>query len=173
MRYWDASALVPLLVAEANSGTVRNWLAEDDRIVTWVWTSTEITSALERRTREGLLTRRQRREVVDRLDDLASRWDEVTDVLAVRTRARSLLARHPLRAADAGQLGAALLVAEQLAGTLTFHCLDGRLTLAAEQEGLHVIASPSVTTSLEHDPGAPQARESEDHPPETSPTDDP
>ena len=139
MRYWDASALVPLIVAESDSEQARGWLAEDDHIVTWVWTRTEITSAIERRTREGLLSRQQRREVLDRLGVLAGGWDEVTDVLAVRSRAEALLARHPLRAADAGQLGAALLVQEQLAGALTFMCRDERLLTAADVEGLRLL----------------------------------
>ena len=47
MRYWDASALVPLLVAEPSSGLVREWLAEDDGIITWVWSHTEIVSAID------------------------------------------------------------------------------------------------------------------------------
>jgi predicted nucleic acid-binding protein len=140
LRYWDASALVPLIVAEPDSDRVRGWLAEDDHIVTWVWTRTEIAGAIERRTREGLLSRPQRREVLDRLGALADRWDEVTEVLAVRSRADALVARHPLRAADAGQLGAAVLVQEQLAGALTFVCRDQRLLTAADVEGLRILA---------------------------------
>ena len=140
MRYWDASALVPLLVGEADSELVRGWLSEDDHIVTWVWTRTEITGAIERRTREGSISRSQRRELLERLRDLAGRWDEVTEVLAVRARADALLARHRLRAADAGQLGAALLVQEQLAGPLTFACRDQRLLLVADLEGLRILA---------------------------------
>ena len=142
MRYWDASALVPLVVAEPASSLVRKLLAEDDRIITWVWTRTEIVSAIERRTREGSLSRTQRREVLGRFDAFASHWDEVTDVLAVRSRANALLARHPLRAADAGQLGAALLVQEQLAGPLTFVCVDQRVSSAAELEGLRILHAP-------------------------------
>ncbi len=138
MRFWDASALVPLVVAEPNTETVRAWLSEDDHIVTWAWTRTEITSAIERRTRDGVLSRAQRRETLGRFDQFADSWDEITDVLAVRARANALLARHPLRAADAGQLGTALLVQEQLAGALTFVCLDARLALAAEREGLTI-----------------------------------
>ena len=140
MRYWDASAFVPLIVAESDSERVRGWLAEDDHVVTWAWTRTEVTSAIERRTREGLLSRRHRRELLDRLGTLADGWDEVTDALAVRSRAEALLARHPLRAADAGQLGAALLVQEQLAGPLTFVCRDQRLLTAADVEGLRLLA---------------------------------
>ena len=139
MRYWDASALVPLIVSEPASGTVRSWLAEDSEIVTWAWTRVEITGAVERRTREGSLSRSQRREVLHRLSALANTWDEVTDILAVRSRAGSLLARHPLRAANAGQLGAALVVHEQLAGPLRFVCLDHRLADAAEREGLAIV----------------------------------
>ena len=138
MRYWDASALVPLVVAEPNTEMVRAWLSDDDYIVTWAWTRTEITSAIERCTRDGMLSRAQRRETLGRFDQFADSWDEITDVLAVRTRANALLARHPLRAADAGQLGTALLVQEQLAGALTFVCLDARLALAAEREGLRI-----------------------------------
>ena len=139
MRYWDASALVPLVVAEPDSELARTWLSEDDHIVTWAWTRTEITSAIERRAREGSLSRQQRREALRRFDAFAGSWDEVTDLLAVRSRANALLARHPLRAADAGQLGAALLIQEQLAGVLTFVCLDHRLSTAAELESLRVV----------------------------------
>ena len=139
MKYWDASALVPLVVAEPDSELVRKWLSEDDHIVTWAWTRIEITSAIERRAREGSLSRQQRREALRRFDAFAGSWDEVTDLLAVRSRANALLARHPLRAADAGQLGAALLIQEQLAGVLTFVCLDHRLSTAAELESLRVV----------------------------------
>ena len=139
MRYWDASALVPVVVAEPDSERVRTWLSEDDHIVTWAWSRTEIIGAIERRAREGSLSRPQRREVLRRFDAFAESWDEVTELLAVRSRANALLARHPLRTADAGQLGAALLIQEQLAQALTFVCLDHRLSTAAELESLRVM----------------------------------
>lgn len=139
MRYWDASALVPLFVDEPESERVREWFTEDDGVVTWVWTRAEIVSALERRCREVTLSRPERREVFDFFHALSAGWDEVSDVLAVRSRAELLLARHPLRAADAGQLGAALLIQNQFGGALPFVCLDERLSAAAELEGLRVI----------------------------------
>ena len=138
MRYWDASALVPLIVSESGTYQARSWLAFDNEIVTWAWTRVEITSAIERRTREGALAREERRSVLDRLNTFADTWDEVAEILAVRSKASLLLARHPLRAADAGQLGAALLVQEQLGGFLEFLSLDRRLSEAAELEGLRV-----------------------------------
>ena len=138
MRYWDASALVPVVVAEPDSESARAWLSEDGHVVTWAWTRTEIVGAVERRVREGSLSRSQRSEALERLHAFAASWDEVTEIPAVRARAEALLARHPLRAADAGQLGAALLVQEECAGALTFVCLDRRLSLAAERESLQV-----------------------------------
>ena len=77
--------------------------------------------------------------MLDVFNALAASWDEVTDVLAVRFLADLLLARHSLRAADAGQLGAALLVRDQSGGPLSFVCLDERLAVAAELEGLRVV----------------------------------
>ena len=139
MRYWDSSALVRSLLPEPSTGIVRRWLAEDGHVATWVWTRPEIIGAIERRLRQGSLSREGLRATRHRLDSLASQWDEITDVLAVRSQAELLLARHPLRAADAGQLGAALLVQSQISDRLTFVCLDQNLSLAAEREGLRVL----------------------------------
>jgi hypothetical protein len=140
VRYWDASALAPLVVNEERTEEVRSWLAEDAMIVTWAWTRVEIASAVERRVREGRFTRPMRRQVLDRFEALWESWDEVTDVLAVRAKAMAVLARHPLRAADAAQLGAALAIGEQMPEGLAFACLDHRLNEAAEMEGLRVLS---------------------------------
>jgi predicted nucleic acid-binding protein len=142
VRYWDASALVPLITAESRSEEVRGWLRDDPVVVTWVWTNVEIASAVERRVREGLLTRAERRLILDRFSVLAAGWDEVIDVLAVRARALPLLARHALRAADAAQLAAALLLRDELGTPPAFVCLDQRLALAAETEGLPTVPAP-------------------------------
>ena len=130
---------MPLFLDERQSARARRWLGDDSDVVTWIWTHAEAVSAIERCVRQGLLSREERRSAWNRLDNLASDWDEITDALAVRSRAISLLARHPLRATDAGQLGAALLVQDQMAGPLTFVSLDRNLVLAAEREGLRVL----------------------------------
>lgn len=141
MRYWDASALVPLLVTEAESLRVRHWLEQDSRVVTWSWSLVEITSAVERRCREGQLDKAGRRDVLARLAKLAEQWDEITDTLAIRRHANRLLARYPLRAADAGQLGAALVLFEDQPEGQGFVCLDQRLAYAAEMEGFQVLSA--------------------------------
>ena len=139
MRYWDASALVPLIIEETDSELVCTWLSEDEGVVTWAWSRAEATSAIERRTREGKISRSQRRQALERLDAFSITWDEIADVVAVRSRAEELLSRHPLRAADAGQLSAALLLQEYMGSTLSFACLDQRLRAAALREGLEVL----------------------------------
>ena len=139
MRFWDTSALVPLVVAEEETQRMRSLLEEDPHIITWAWTSVEFASAVERRARQGELNREHRRDALSRFADLAEIWDEVTDVLAVRRYALAVLARHPLRAADAAQLGAALAVAAEQAPPLGFVCLDERLMDAAEREGLRPV----------------------------------
>lgn len=87
---------------------MRSLLEGDPHIVTWAWSAVELASAVERRARQGEFSRDQRRHTPAHFAGLVEVWDEVTDVLMVRRRAPAVLARHPLRAADAAQLGAAL-----------------------------------------------------------------
>jgi uncharacterized protein len=142
VRYWDTSALVPLVVAEAETPRMRTLLDEDHQIVTWALTSVEFASAIERRARQGQLDARERRQAHARLRDLAAIWDEVTSVEVVRKRALAVLARHELRAADAVQLGAALAIADETDVAIGFVCLDARLADAAEREGLQPLPEP-------------------------------
>lgn len=136
MRYWDSSALVPLIVREESTPRVRRWLAEDAQVATWAWSRVEVVGAIERRARQGDYVRHDRLVALERLEDIASEWHEVADLIRVRALAESLIARHPLRAADAGQLAAALLVRKRTRGSLGFVSLDRRLAEAAGREGL-------------------------------------
>ena len=58
---------------------------------------------------------------------------------AVTTRVHELLGRHPLRAADAIQLAAALLLASSTGAAAEFVVYDERLAVAARFEGLRVL----------------------------------
>lgn len=139
MRYWDTSALVPVIVAEKGSELVDAWLRSDDVICTWGFTRVELASSVERRAREGALSAAQRREALALVRDLANAATEVMDFEAVRNRAAAILARHALRAADAAQLGAALVVSEGGLSGIQFVCLDRRLADAASREGFDVL----------------------------------
>lgn len=108
----------------------------------WGMTRVELASALERRAREARLSLSERSRLLARAHRIADDAHEVIDVHAVRIRAVTVLARHALRAADAAQLGAALLIAEPDPSSLTMVVLDRRLADAAAREGLRVLTWP-------------------------------
>jgi len=56
VRFWDSSAVVPLLVAEAARARMLALLESDPVMVVWWGTPVECTSAIARREREGALT---------------------------------------------------------------------------------------------------------------------
>lgn len=137
MQYWDASALVPLCVDEPTSDVLRS-RASRVTIVTWCLSSVEIASAIERRAREEALDDTARAAALANLRALAQAWTEVTAVAAVRDRAVRVLATHPLRAADALQLAAALVAVAEAPAGRQFVCTDQRLRAAAGREGFSV-----------------------------------
>ena len=139
MRFWDASAVVPLVVAEAETTRCRTLLAEDAEIVVWCLTPVEVISALTRRVRENTLKVSDFRGARGRLLALERAWSEVTVVERVSDQARRLLERYPLRAADALQLAAALTLSDPDPRATAFVTLDHRLALAAEQEGFPLL----------------------------------
>lgn len=138
MRYWDASALVPLVVAEPDSDSLRR-LAREGDLVTWCLSAVEIASAIERRAREGALSPADRRSALENLAEVTDAWTEITAMALVRERAYRLLAVHPLRAADALQLAAALVAAGDRPSQHHFLCADGRLRDAAGREGFALV----------------------------------
>ena len=135
MRFWDSSALIPLLVTEPVSAAVMRIYELDPEIVAWWGTRAECVAALARLERDDSLAAPATAEALRRLDGLASAWREVQPVTAVRTTAIRLLRVHALRTADAFQLAAAIVAAENHPASLQFVTLDDRLGQAAEREG--------------------------------------
>ncbi|TMA79875.1 MAG: type II toxin-antitoxin system VapC family toxin [Deltaproteobacteria bacterium] len=139
MRFWDTSALVPLLVTQGTSPQTDEWLAEDGDIAVWTLTAIELTSALMLLAREGAIRERDAHETEVRIDELLRSCHTIVDVEAVKSQARRLLRVHPLRAADALQLGAAWEWAAGRPANRIVHTLDARLAVAARREGFRVI----------------------------------
>ena len=139
MRFWDASAIVPLIALEKETSDCSTLLAEDSDIVVWLLTPVEVMSALTRRLREKSLKPIEFAKAKEQLAALEKAWSEVISVERVRERARRLLETHPLRAADSLQLAAALLTSEENPQGFPFVTLDRRLSAAAEREGFHVL----------------------------------
>jgi len=139
MKFWDASAVIPLCLVEPRSEVVTRVAVSDPDIVVWWGTRVECASALARRRRDGTLSvdavRRARRAFAT----LADAWTEVQPTEGVRQRAERLLAVHPLRAADALQLAAALIWAGDSPRALEMVCLDANLLDAAAAEGFSLL----------------------------------
>ena len=141
--FWDSSALVKRYVAETGTSWVQEITDTSARNalvvarITWV----EVQSALARRQREGSLTTEQ---VADSIRAFRYDWDVqylVVDLdQPLAERAGQLVRKHALRAYDAVQMAAALLVQPSFANSmhtlLTFVASDDRLLTAAQAEGL-------------------------------------
>ena len=139
MRFWDTSALFAVVVAESETPRVRRWIAEDSGVVVWALTRVELLSALSRRRREFPRAAdrflRARREFMDAWE----RWAEISAVDLVRGHAERVVERHPLRAADALHIGAALVACDGDPAALDFVTLDEAQAAAAEREGFRVL----------------------------------
>jgi predicted nucleic acid-binding protein len=139
VRFWDASAIVPLVAIEKETGDCRALVANDSDIVVWLLTPVEVISTLTRRLREKSLKPIEFSTAKEQLGSLEKAWSEVISIERVRERARRLLETHPLRAADSLQLAAALLTSEENPQGFPFVTLDRRLASAAEREGFHIL----------------------------------
>lgn len=139
MKYWDSSALVALLVEEPQSAERRATIRRDPVIVTWWGSRIECASALNRLEREHRFEGDGFDRSMDQLGLLAASWIEIEPLEQVRKRAMRLLRLHPLRAADALQLAAALVAADEDPQQLDLVCADDRLSRAAHREGFTVL----------------------------------
>jgi predicted nucleic acid-binding protein len=139
VKFWDTSAIVPLLVEQSSTLRMQALAAADPLLIVWWTTAVECASALARLEREEALDGAAARGAFGRLAQLTAIWQEVESGDLVRETAIRLLRVHPLRAADSLQLAAAFVAAEGRPSTLEFVTLDDRLALAAQREGFAVI----------------------------------
>jgi predicted nucleic acid-binding protein len=133
--YWDTSPIIALLVGEPAAARYRRF--ENQPIVTWWGTSLECMSAIARRQREGAAADIVA-ESYRRLEAMRAGWQVVRASESLHRTTVRLLKTHPLRAADALQLGAALVASNFEAHSAHFLTEDARLKQAAEKEGFVV-----------------------------------
>ncbi len=138
MSFWDASAVVPLCLATAPVELGALAAQETDASHWWA-TRVECVSAFAHRTREGQLTPPSLLKADRALETLLSAWTEIEPTDSIRDRAERLLRLHPLRAADALQLAAALDATDGAPGGWGFVSLDNRLRAAAAKEGFTIL----------------------------------
>jgi predicted nucleic acid-binding protein len=138
MKFWDSSAITPLLVVEADSPLREQQLSADSEILVWFGTLAEVESSLARRKRAGELSGEDELRARRHFDELSAHWNEVTPTKEVRARAIRLLRVHPLRAGDAFQLAAALIFCREQPQHLPFLTADQRLRNPAALEGFPI-----------------------------------
>ncbi len=114
-------------------------IRRDPVIVTWWGSRIECASALNRLQRERRFEGGGLDRSMDQLGLLAASWLEIEPLEQVRTRAMRLLRLHPLRAADALQLAAALTAADEDPQRLDLVSSDDRLSRSAHREGFTVL----------------------------------
>ena len=138
MRFWDSSAIVPLIIDEPGRDRMLALLEADPLMVVWWGTPVELVSALARRERDGTLPTAAASAAVERVRRLERAWHQVAPTDVLRQHAQRLLRVHPLRATDSLQLAAALRVAGDDPASIDFVTLDQRLLDAAQREGLGI-----------------------------------
>jgi uncharacterized protein len=139
MKFWDASAIVPLLVAEVATPRMRELASSDPAMLVWWGSAIECMSALARAERATARSARAVGTAYNRLAELSGEWHEIDPNDLVREAAGRFLRVHPLRAADALQLAAAFVASDRRPASLELVTLDERLGTAARKEGFIVI----------------------------------
>ena len=136
--FWDTSGLVLLALTQRGTSDARRLARAHPPRVVWWGTRVEAEAALQRRLRVGAIDAAvvaYARRAVSRQLDLAF---EVPPLDATRELALRLLARQPLRSADALQLAAALVACRENPRGRVFVSLDETLAACARGEGFVV-----------------------------------
>ena len=134
VAFWDASVLVPLCVNQVPT-PISHQFNRKYQIAVWWATHVEMVSAFTRLLRRKGITPQDYTQAQLQSDGLANLWDVIVPADRIAMEARNLLERHPLRAADALQLAAALEWCEGKPKGEIFLSFDKRLREAAELAG--------------------------------------
>ncbi|HEV7669147.1 MAG TPA: PIN domain-containing protein [Thermoanaerobaculia bacterium] len=133
--YLDSSALVKLVVREAESEALFDFLSAYPRRISSILATTEVPRAVRRlpEVPDNLLSRAS--QVLDNIEQI-----ELSPTLAV---AAAALEPATLRSLDALHLASALALGDELAGIVSY---DRRLTDAAREVGLSVYTPGALQT---------------------------
>jgi predicted nucleic acid-binding protein len=140
MRFFDSSAVVKLYLEEEHSARVRGWMEPVFSVVSRL-AEVEVASAFVRGVRAGMMTREQGERALAGFRADFVRWQVVEVSREVTAEAIRLAWSYPLRAADAIQLGSALVFSRAMGRDLGgFVAFDHQLNEVARAERLNVPA---------------------------------
>ena len=135
IAYFDTSAFVKLVIAEAGSGEVGRIWDVASRAVSSVLLYPESRAALAKARRDHRLSRAAFDTAVEDFEALWAGVERVLVSVPLATRAGTLAHEHALRGYDAVHLASAEAIATEEA---VFVAADGPLCAAARQLGLAV-----------------------------------
>jgi len=134
MRYFDSSAIAKLLLAEDESGALRNFLGSDlTANITSVIARTEVALAI---ARQFVDVERSIAEAADAMQIHGFTFQLVDVDLEVARAAATIGSAHGLRALDALHIATAMQFAPRLTEVITY---DARMASACRALGLPVV----------------------------------
>lgn len=87
MRFWDSSAVIPLLAPESTSRAMASLFEADPVMIAWWATDVECVSAISRQQRLGRLDDETANMAYDRLKIFRATWHEVEPTDGIRESA--------------------------------------------------------------------------------------
>ena len=139
LAYFDTSALVKNYVQEAGSARVRELVAAYEFLSSAI-APIELLSAVQRRYRQGEITRPNYNAIVARVKTDRTFWQLVESVPQVLTKAEEVVVNHNVRTLDAIHLASALIIQQSLHTPFPFISADERQLAAARRCKLQTIA---------------------------------
>ncbi|HVG25819.1 MAG TPA: type II toxin-antitoxin system VapC family toxin [Thermoanaerobaculia bacterium] len=136
MKFWDSSALVPLVADEPKTDVVNAIIAKDRYMLVAFITPVEVESAVWRKARQ-MRNDLARQRSHHRLAAIRGDWVVIDDYGRVLKEAGRMVARYGLRGADAIQLACAIV--GRPPAVLPFVTLDEELAAAARAEGFPIL----------------------------------
>ena len=138
MKFWDTSAIIPLIINQGYSSETKEILNIDPRMIVFWGTIIECHSALSRLRRENSLNIEQYRDSLKLLDFLCHSWTEILPGNLLREQSVRVISIHGLKTLDSLQLASALVWTNKNPEGSSFVSLDRQLRRAAEKEGFIV-----------------------------------
>jgi len=136
--FFDSSAIIPILLRQPFSTRARQLLRKYQKPVLAWTTPIEVQSSLSRLSRQGYLNDKDYQTALDRFRTIEDNRIEVLPTASLRELAREVLQTYDLRAADAIQIGSALVWCNRKPKDHPFVTFDVRLADVATKAGFAV-----------------------------------
>ena len=139
MKFWEASAIIPLGIEEQETHSIQDIAKKDEMIVVWWRIIVECYSAFGRSRRDGFIKPQEETQSLAIFSQLSLQWTEIEPNDDVRDITRRLVQNYPLQTAESLQLAAAFVWVGKTPRGHEFVCLDSRLRDATQKEGFIIL----------------------------------